>query len=406
MAKHNTRKSLLILILLSLFAGGCSILGLREDLQVLEKTSLISGTISVSSLTDKPICVVLHRDVPGQDRKVLDAYQVIYRRGAFTFRRPPGNYYLVAFEDANEDVAFQHDERVGWHGKPTALEARPGVNFEGLQIVLRSPEEAKQELPELYTKTAPTTRLEIDSRHLGEIAPLDSPRFSREVAELGMWEPVKFWEQYGAGLFFLEPYDPMKIPIVFVHGMGGTPRNFRSYIHALEGTRFQPLVLHYPSAMRLPLMAEGFAKYLNELQVRFKFKQLAIVAHSMGGLVSLGAINRLTSEGKTFVSSFVSISTPWRGHPGAASGVEHSPAIIPCWYDMAPLSPYLQSLEKTPLPGGTHYFLLFGYGGSSAWLVGENSDGTLPLSSMLDARMQKSALHPNCLWRWLSFDRR
>ncbi len=383
-------KSIMILALMPTFAGGCSIMGLREDLHVLGQTTLITGTVTVSPPTDKPICIALYRDIPGQ-KKTLDAYQVIYQRGDFAFRRPPGDYYVFAFEDANEDVAFQHEERIGWHGDPTILEAQPGVNFEGLQIVLRQPEEAQRELPQLYAETAPSTPLKVDNRHLGQTEPLDSPRFAPEVAELGMWEPMKFMEQYGAGLFFLAPYDPAKIPVVFVHGMGGTPRNFRFYIDNLDRTRFQPLVLHYPSAMRLPLMADGFAKYLNELQVRYRFNDLIIVAHSMGGLVSRGAINRLADEGKIFVSLFVSISAPWNGHPGAATGVEHSPAIIPCWYDMAPGSPYLQSLPKTPLPAGTHYFLLFSHRGGSTTLVDENSDGTLPLTSMLDPGMQQSA---------------
>lgn len=382
-------KFVMILVLVPI-AGGCSLMGLREDLRVLEQTSLISGTVIVSPPTDKPICIALYRDTPKRE-KPLDAYQVIYQRGDFAFRRPPGDYFLFAFEDANEDVAFQHEERVGWHGDPTILETQPGVNFEGLEIVLRQPEEAQRELPQLYIDTAPSTPLKVDDRHLGRIEPLDSPRFDPEAAELGMWEPMKFMEQYGAGLFFLEPYDPARIPVVFVHGIGGTPRNFRFYIDNLDRTRFQPLVLHYPSAMRLPLLAEGFANYLKELKVRFRLKNLMIVAHSMGGLVSRGAINRLADEGKNFISLFVSISCPWNGHPGAATGVEHSPAIIPCWYDMAPGSPYLQSLQKTRLPAGTHYYLLFSHGGGSAMLAGENSDGTLPLASMLDPGMQESA---------------
>ena len=383
-------KFVMILPLLAAVAGGCSIVGLREDLQALEQTSLITGTIAVSPPTDKPICIVLYRDILGQ-KKALDAYQVIYQRGDFAFRRPPGDYYLFAFEDANEDIAFQHEERIGWYGDPTILEAQPGVNFEGLRIVLRQPEEAQRELPQLYADTAPSTPLKVDNRHLGRIEPLDSPRFAPEAGELGMWEPMKFMEQYGAGLFFLEPHDPARIPVVFVHGMGGTPRNFRFYIDNLDRTRFQPLVLHYPSAMRLPLMADGLANYLRELQVRYRYNDLIIVAHSMGGLVARGAINRLTGEGETLVSQFVSISSPWNGHPGAATGVEHSPAIIPCWYDMAPGSPYLQSLQKTRLPAGTRYFLLFSHRGGAAMLADGNSDGTLPLTSMLDPGMQESA---------------
>lgn len=387
-----SRKFALILPLFAVLAGGCSMMGLQEDLQVLNQTSLISGTVTVSPPTDKPICIALYRNLPGQTKKALDAYQVIYQRGDFAFRRPPGDYYLFAFEDANEDLAFQDDERIGWHGDPSLLMARPGVHFEGLQLVLRPPEEARRELPELYADRSPRPPLKVDSRHLGETLTLDSPRFAPETAELGMWEPMKFMERYGAGLFFIAPYDATKIPVVFVHGMAGTPRNFRSCIENLDRTQFQPLVLHYPSAMRLPLLADGFAKYLAELQVRYRYNDVIIVAHSMGGLVSLEAINLLANEGNNFVPLFISISSPWNGHPGAASGVEHSPAIIPCWYDMAPGSPFLQALHEIRLPERVRYYLLFSHRGGSAMLLDENNDGTLPLTSMLNPGMQESAV--------------
>jgi hypothetical protein len=113
----------------------------------------------------------------------------------------------------------------------------------------------------------------------------------------------------------------------------------------------------------------------------------------MGGLVARGAINRLTEDGKTFVPLFVSISSPWQGHPGAGAGVEHSPVILPCWFDMSPGSPYIESLHKTQLPPSTSYYLLFGYRGGRAAFADGNTDGTLPISSMLDLSMQNAAVN-------------
>jgi pimeloyl-ACP methyl ester carboxylesterase len=233
--------------------------------------------------------------------------------------------------------------------------------------------------------------MRIENKHVGTVISLSDPRFDPETGVLGMWEPATFFERYGGGLFFLQPYAENKIPVLFFHGVGGTPRNFESLISKLDPSRYQPWIVHYPSGIRLTLLADYFAKLINEVQIRYKTPRIMVVAHSMGGLVARGAINRLTADGKTFVPLFVSISSPWQGHPGAGAGVEHSPVILPCWFDMSPGSPYLEELQKTPFPLGTSYYLLFGYRGGRAAFADGNTDGTLPLSSMLDLGMQDSA---------------
>ncbi len=380
--------------LAGLFAGasGCTLVKAKKDLARLDQTVQIGGKVTCAPMTDKPICVALFEGTPGSDPKKLIAYQVIYKTGSFSFLQKPGDYFVFAYEDANEDGAFQFTERVGWHGDPSLITVGPGEVKERIAIALRSPEQAGKELPLLYAKQVRQVDMQVEDKHAGTIAGLDDPRFDRATGPLGMWEPVTFFERYGAGIFFLQPYEEDTIPVLFVHGVGGTPRNFEALVNGLDRKRFQPWVAQYPSGVRLPLLADFYAKLLKEIQVQHKVPRVIVVAHSMGGLVARGSINRLTSDGQFFIPLFVSISSPWQGHPGAGLGVEHSPVILPCWYDMSPGSPFLDALQKTPLPSGTRHYLLFGYRGGKALMTEGNTDGTLPLASMLDLAVQGSAV--------------
>jgi len=379
--------------LAGLFAGasGCTLVKAKKDLARLDQTARIGGKVTCEPMTDKPICVALYEGTAGTEPNKLIAYQVIYKTGSFSFLQKPGNYFVFAYEDANEDGAFQFTERIGWHGDPSLITVGPGEAQERFAIALRPPEQARKELPLLYAKQVRQVDMQVEDKHAGTIAGLKEPRFDRETGALGMWEPVTFFERYGAGIFFLQPYEEDKIPVLFVHGVGGTPRNFEALVNGLDRKRFQPWVAQYPSGVRLPLLADFYARLLKEIQVRHKVSRVIIVAHSMGGLVARGFINRLTADGQTFIPLFVSISSPWQGHPGAGLGVEHSPVILPCWFDMSPGSPFLDALLKTPLPSGTGHYLLFGYRGGKALMAEGNTDGTLPLASMLDLAVQGSA---------------
>ena len=62
-----------------------------------------------------------------------------------------------------------------------------------------------------------------------EVFTLDDPLFSREIATKGMWKFYDFLLETRPGIYFLKPYDPGKIPVLFIHGMDGTPRDFEAY---------------------------------------------------------------------------------------------------------------------------------------------------------------------------------
>jgi pimeloyl-ACP methyl ester carboxylesterase len=94
------------------------------------------------------------------------------------------------------------------------------------------------------------------------------------------------------GLYTLEPYDPDRIPLIFVHGLISTVQMWRNVINEVESDpslrgRYQCAVFGYPtgnppaySALRL---REELAKFY---QLHPQARKCVLVGHSMGGLVS------------------------------------------------------------------------------------------------------------------------
>jgi pimeloyl-ACP methyl ester carboxylesterase len=215
----------------------------------------------------------------------------------------------------------------------------------------------------------------------GVVAPLAEERFSRRNASEGLWHPGRFITRANPGIYFLEPYDATRAPVLFVHGYNGSPRDFAYLIERLDVTRFQAWVYHYPSGLRLPALAGHLEASLSELRLRYRFDCLSIVAHSMGGLVARGfLLSNAAAERPQCISHFVSISTPWAGSRAAAIGARWAPRLVSTWRDIAPDSLYLQSLFATPFPDNTRYYLMF-----------TSDDRTVTLNSQLRSAALKEA---------------
>lgn len=74
-------------------------------------------------------------------------------------------------------------------------------------------------------------------------------RFVDDVAQNGLWRPFDFVASSYAGIYFLEPDDPRKTPVLFVHGMQGTPASFATLASKLDRSRFVPWFYYYPSGV-------------------------------------------------------------------------------------------------------------------------------------------------------------
>jgi pimeloyl-ACP methyl ester carboxylesterase len=385
LARYATT-ALMVLVIAAL-GSACSVGKLRRDLKELDQAVVCRGNLSHRSPAPGPIVVFLYAE--GEAGGRIDDYVLLLEPGEFSFRAPPGEYYLAAFEDANRNLKYEQEESAGHFGAPTLIDAVPGSSQGELNIVLEGPLEVS--LNELLNPAGGPVQLPPFKRNVGVLTTLDDERFSEENGKKGLWEPFAFVYEVEGGLFFLEEYSPSRIPILFVHGAGGNPRNFEYIVSNLDRSTFQPWLFFYPSGIRLVRIGEYLNELVLELHHRYRFDRLYVVAHSMGGLVSRSFINQNAARDRSeFLSLFVTIATPWRGVDSAALGVKYSPAVVPSWRDMEPDSEFLATIFAEPLPPQMSSYLLFGHKGGRNPFT-EADDGSVAVSSMLDIRAQTEA---------------
>ena len=174
-------------------------------------------------------------------------------------------------------------------------------------------------------------------------------------------------------LYMSRPYEPGKIPVIFVHGLVSSPRAWVKTINELENTpliesRYQFWVFLYPTGLPIPSSAQR----LRESLVRVRnvvdpshsdpaLDRTVLVGHSMGGVLSKmmaqhtgstlwnaaitvprdrfrappelrEALNEmLVFEPVPFVSRVVFIATPHRGSP-----IANGPVGMGCQQPDAP----------------------------------------------------------------------
>jgi pimeloyl-ACP methyl ester carboxylesterase len=104
------------------------------------------------------------------------------------------------------------------------------------------------------------------------------------------------------GLYMLQPYDPDRIPVIFVHGLISTARMWRNVINELESDplmrgRYQCWVFAYPTGNPPAYSALRFREELDKLHhLHPDAKPYVLVGHSMGGLLSHMLTTTVTRE--------------------------------------------------------------------------------------------------------------
>jgi len=227
----------------------------------------------------------------------------------------------------------------------------------------------------------------------GTIRNLSDPIFGPELSTLGLYEPSVFMEWAPTMFYALEEFIPYKIPVIFVHGMGGTAREFIPIIEKMDRERYVPWFYYYPSGNDLDRLAENFYRLFLSGELFPKTDTpMIIVAHSMGGLIVRESMNlHQGSQRENTVALLITIASPFGGHPGAASGVESAPMIIPSWRDLNPEGDFLRRLFRKPLPTSVNHQLLYAYANPDTLKLGENSDGVVPLYSQLHPLAQEQS---------------
>jgi len=383
------------------FLSGCGLFAVKEQQQKIATYCNIYGTVKPEVDNGKKMIVLLFKhnggDITKRENWRLFDHFVNDSPGKWYFSTASGSYLIAAFKDVNDDLIYQLDEPAIAPTPENIVQCQPGEVKTGINLVIaeqgRTRAEAPLDIAKLQIRSS-KQQLDISLgqvTQIGTLASLDEPRFADEVAEQSLWRPLDFLIDGNTGLYFLEPYSAEKIPVLFVHGINGTPRNFEYLIKQMDRTHFQPWVLYYPSGAYLDNVSRYVDQMLQQLHAKYKFDKIAVVAHSMGGLVSRSFILKHLDNSKSVtIPLFISISTPWNGHMAAKLGVDHAPTPVYAWEDLAPGSRFLKELfyvndTRRKLPEAMSKHLLFSFIDSGA------GDGTVSLASELRPEAQEEA---------------
>ncbi len=365
--------------------GSCSLIKLKDESKAFYSSTVLVGEVATAGVWDKPIVVAAYSKQEG--RLKIAHYTVLHEAGGYELIVSEGEYALFAFGDANGNLTLDDGEPVGQYQPSPVSASGSGVL---IQLNFAISDKAQTAIPLGTAVAAKPVAGKFHSTQVGAIADLDAPIFSREFGKHGYWAPMEFYKEAGGNIYFLEKYDPTKIPIVFVHGVAGSPQDWKYFFAHLDRKRYQPWFFYYPSGSSLDSISHLLYWKLINLQRRYHFDKMVFTAHSMGGLV---VRSFLANPDFPFpaAKAFISISTPWGGDEMANTGVEYSPAVIPSWNDVRSKGHFIQSLFDRPLPRDLEYTLFFSHGGSYSLLQSANTDGAITLASELRPAAQAEA---------------
>jgi pimeloyl-ACP methyl ester carboxylesterase len=354
---------------------------IKNQSELVENHGIITGQIT-NTANNATVYVSLHQ----RNGEFYDLVNrgVLLADNRFIFHVQPGSYFISAFADQNNDGEYQSGESAAYLGmenqvpEDITVHQRETATIDPLLITAPIPPPTGVEPRIALTKAA---------ENIGRIVSLNEPMFAMDLAPTGMWRPLDYLSQYGGGLMLLQAYEAEKIPVLFVHGIAGTALSFEPVVAAMDRDKFQPWILQYPSGLRLDIVSDYLIGALRQLQARTGFGQIIVVAHSMGGLVTRSFVMKHQQSDSAYdLKMVMTINSPLFGMDSAASGVAHSPVVVPAWRDVASGSEFIQTLHQWTWPSTIPYELFFSY------LPGETGDGVVALNSQLSVSLQNEAV--------------
>lgn len=328
------------------------------------------------------------------DLKIHERVDRMFLQGVGThygLNLPAGNYELLVYADLDLDGIVRATDIVGHRTLHLQLAEDSTQVVNKINIHLAEARHISWaeslELPQVE-------RSKVSAFYpAGSIRTLEDSLFDEQMAVLGMYDPASFLEHAPTMFYALEEDQGHKIPVIFVHGISGSPRQFQSIIERLDSDRYKPWFFYYPSGGDLNHLADFFYRlFLSGEVINLENTPVVVVAHSMGGLVVREAINRYQHNGKeNQLGLLITIASPFGGHPSAAMAENRGMLTLPSWQDLNPEGTFIQRLYRKPLPAFVEHHLLYAYKNTAKVKFGENSDGVVPLASQLHPKAQTQA---------------
>ncbi|HTR02005.1 MAG TPA: hypothetical protein VMN82_02330, partial [Thermoanaerobaculia bacterium] len=345
------------------------------------------GRITVPAGKKEPLLVAAFDHAsPGE---LVGSREIIPAIGYYGILLPAGSYDLVFFADLNRDGYYESDEVIG----RTPPEAPVGVS------AARSPDGITLEAPAITVAfdhpaaVGAVLRVKVLPRPF-VVESVDDPLFAPELAELGVYQPNAFLTKTQSWFYSMGVPDFRKVQLVLVHGIDGTPRDFKTLIASIDRSRYHVWLFYYPSGLALDQLGSVLARGIERVAGEETGGEIrvALVAHSMGGLVSRRAVNEVCKNGKpAYFRVYASFDTPYGGVEAVTGAVKRGTELVPSWVDIAAGSPFLTRLYQTPLPRDLPFYLFFGWGEEGDHGPSPAGDGTIALPSQLDPRVQLAA---------------
>lgn len=381
----------------ALLLGSCGTLDLlSRDVRAMEQDTKIYGSVTGSKTRIVKV-LVLKKSTAGGGFTVADS-TLPNGMGDFAFLLPrEKSYYLAAVAKGDSLKQQAPHQLIGIAGNKVLKEIPWREDSAKQEIVLKL-------APAIDRKTsiARDVARAVEAWKPGDgagssipiacgnVTSLADPAFDARSGIKGLWAPLTAARLHGLGIYFLQPYLPAKIPVIFVHGIGGTPRIWEPLIRSLDKRRYQPWIFSYPSGLPIEDSAKALADLTHRLQRHHRFTRMHVVAHSMGGLVSRRAVQMIVNEKhQTYISSLTTISTPWNGVTSTVLGTLGLPVPIPCWFDLKPDGKFVGKILSDPLP--VPHLLISTEKSRFRFALERRNDGSVSVASQLDPRATSQA---------------
>lgn len=343
--------------------------------------SYISGKIIENEKSSKPYYLVLIK-INEDGIKVVN-FSAFHKNEDFNFEVTNGNYYLYACQ--NLEVIT--DKSMGFEYYSDVISLDKNNNHKS-NIEVKMSENSHLILNNKLISTT-NNKFILEKVNYGKVTSIENSQFTRGNASKGLWNPELFFKEVGGGIYMLEEYSSARIPILFIHGMNGTPSDFKEIIENIDKSKYQAWVYFYPSGLDLNDSIDILKISLDKLIESHKLNEMIIIAHSMGGLISRGFINEYSSKIK--IPTFITISTPWNGQESAKFSQLNASYLPASFGNMVPGSKFQKKILTKDFFNNTKHILLFGYESTNSLILDNSNDGTISLSSQLFDKAQSQA---------------
>ena len=179
---------------------GCMFTMLRNELREMKHTRVLTGRVLDQVQPETNVVLILYRQTP-DGLKIVNGTLLDSAVGQFVVKVPIGTFYLFAFEDLDNDLAWDGKEPNGYYGMPDAIvvtDSSPAT-LSGFDIRLNASAPPPGIFPE--TISLPAEALGSSIVKTGQIVDLDDPILSQDYGNKGYWGPLTFVREVGFCLF-------------------------------------------------------------------------------------------------------------------------------------------------------------------------------------------------------------